>query len=300
MHSARAEKAADAAAADAAAATEAVAEVEAEMAGAVAVVAAVDAKVAKASEADAQLGRAAEAVANAHLCDLIDRVCAVATPYTRAVLPKSEAELGAIFAAFADKPLFAKLAHEQLVQVASNMAKATFKKGDALMREGEHGDTFFILQAGTCAVTMLHGGTGRDLKVGDGFGEIALIYNQPQTATVTATSDCEVFLMNQAAWPGDSSVREDETQIETAPAEERGGESAAELGETPPQLPGPGGEAEAVGWALVPTMSKDAAEEELRAAVEAHSVAAAEEAAAMATKVRLSSRVGWHFLIASH
>ena len=121
------------------------------------------------------------------------------TPYTRAVLPKSEAELSAIFAAFADKPLFAKLAHEQLVQVASIMGKASFKKGDALMREGERGDTFFILQAGTCAVTMGRRQV-RNLKEGDGFGEIALIYNQPRTATVTATSDCEVFLMNRAAY----------------------------------------------------------------------------------------------------
>ena len=52
------------------------------------------------------------------------------------------------------------------------------------------------LLAGTCNVTMGRRSV-RDLKPGDGFGEIALIYNQPRTATVTATSDCEVFMMNR-------------------------------------------------------------------------------------------------------
>lgn len=112
------------------------------------------------------------------------------------------------------------------------MGRATFKKGDQLMVEGERGDTFFILRAGitsvaaevassvlltagvvhapqqrtlklhrtlagTCNVTMGRRSV-RDLNPGDGFGEIALIYNQPRTATVTATADCEVFMMNRS------------------------------------------------------------------------------------------------------
>ena len=40
-----------------------------------------------------------------------------ASIYTRAILPKTDTELQCIFAAFRDKPLFAKLGDEQLQQV---------------------------------------------------------------------------------------------------------------------------------------------------------------------------------------
>jgi hypothetical protein len=149
-----------------------------------------------------------------------------AKAYTRVVVPKTGDELALIYNAFADKPLFAKLDSEQLTQVASIMTKAVFKQGDPLMAEGEQGDTFFILRSGSCSVTMGRRQV-RTLEAGDGFGEIALIYNQvccltshrncalwhrsdgqrvlrkclqPRTATITATADCTVFLMNRLAY----------------------------------------------------------------------------------------------------
>ena len=89
-----------------------------------------------------------------------------------------------------DKPLFAKLDGDQRAMVASIMQHHSFAAGETLMAEGENGDTFFIIGAGTCSVNMA-GRHLKDLPVGTGFGEIALIYNQPRTSTVVAKTAVE-------------------------------------------------------------------------------------------------------------
>jgi CRP-like cAMP-binding protein len=83
----------------------------------------------------------------------------------------------------------AKLDREQLAEVCSIMQKTVFQPGERLMAEGESGDTFFVMSGGTARVTMAEKFV-RDLTAGDSFGEIALIYNQPRTATITATTLC--------------------------------------------------------------------------------------------------------------
>lgn len=103
---------------------------------------------------------------------------------------KSQADLDAILAAFRDKPLFSKLDDDQHNMVASIMQRRSYAEGEALMNEGENGDTFFIIGSGTCSVEM--GGRHlKDMPAGGGFGEIALIYNQPRTSTVVAKTPVE-------------------------------------------------------------------------------------------------------------
>lgn len=103
---------------------------------------------------------------------------------------KSQADLDTILAAFRDKPLFSKLDSDQRSMVATIMQRQSFAAGQTLMTEGESGDTFFIIAAGVCSVDMA-GQHLKDLPAGTGFGEIALIYNQPRTSTVVAKTAVE-------------------------------------------------------------------------------------------------------------
>ena len=120
-------------------------------------------------------------------------------PYQRALLEKTEAETDIIMRAFAEKPLFAKLDREQLAEVAGVMQVEMFEPGAALMSEGENGDTFFVLAEGSASVTM--GKTFvRDLVRGESFGDIALIYNQLRTATITAKTTCTAFTLSREAY----------------------------------------------------------------------------------------------------
>jgi hypothetical protein len=71
--------------------------------------------------------------------------------------------------------------------------------GEKLIREGEQGDCFYAIADGRLEVTI--GGVPVATKVrGDGVGEIALLYNVPRTATVTAASPAAVFALTRAAF----------------------------------------------------------------------------------------------------
>ena len=113
-----------------------------------------------------------------------------------AIPGKSEEELALLMAAFADKPIFSKLDRAQLLEVARVMSKSEKAGGEHVMTEGDHGESFHVLLTGTCTVRM-GGRLVRELGPGAGFGEIALIYNQPRTATVEAKADCVFFTLNR-------------------------------------------------------------------------------------------------------
>lgn len=67
--------------------------------------------------------------------------------------------------------------------IADALDPVTFADGHTIMREGEEGDTFYIIVEGK--VRVMKGGTVvNELHTSDYFGERALIMNQPRAATV--------------------------------------------------------------------------------------------------------------------
>ena len=64
-----------------------------------------------------------------------------------------------------------------------------FKQGEEIIREGEAGDKFYLLDSGTCDIAVQGKGTVMKAKRGVAFGELALLHNAPRAATVTAESD---------------------------------------------------------------------------------------------------------------
>jgi hypothetical protein len=96
-------------------------------------------------------------------------------------------------------PPFALLPLAGLERVAAGMRPARFDAGDALMREGEPGDRFLVIESGAIAVSQ----AGRELArlgPGDGVGEIALLRHVPRTATVTAVGPVEAWAIDSATF----------------------------------------------------------------------------------------------------
>ena len=79
------------------------------------------------------------------------------------------------------------LRHSQDIQVAD---------GDYFVREGDRGDSLFVLESGTVLIerTWENGivELGR-LSAGDCIGEMALIDFRPRSASVKATSNCQAI-----------------------------------------------------------------------------------------------------------
>lgn len=93
-------------------------------------------------------------------------------------------------------PLFSPLSATTLETVAANLVALTFSPGSVVVREGETGDRFYIVESGRLEATR-DGRHLRDLVDGDFFGEIALLRDVPRTASVTAMSEVTLLALDR-------------------------------------------------------------------------------------------------------
>jgi MFS family permease len=84
---------------------------------------------------------------------------------------------------------------ERLVHAAEPVVAAT---GVDVVREGDIGEEFFVIEQGTADVVEF----GRELGPGDGFGEIALLRDVPRTATVRAATELHLWSVSRPAFIG--------------------------------------------------------------------------------------------------
>ena len=88
--------------------------------------------------------------------------------------------------------LFSSLNEHQRAQVADSLRAEKALKDDVVVRQGEEGDKFYIVEEGTL-VALKHSTNGPPKKVmqfsaGDYFGELAMLKDQPRAATIQVTS----------------------------------------------------------------------------------------------------------------
>jgi CRP/FNR family transcriptional regulator, cyclic AMP receptor protein len=96
-------------------------------------------------------------------------------------------------------PLFSHCSKKELGLVAQIADEIDLPEGKTLMREGDRGREFFVLVEGSADVRR------RNRKVntlggGDFFGEIALVSQQPRTATVTTSSPVRALVVTEQSF----------------------------------------------------------------------------------------------------
>ncbi len=88
--------------------------------------------------------------------------------------------------------LFAKIEPAKLKLMAFASERLTFREGQSLVKQGETGDSAFIIVEGTADVvvdTPSGPVTVASMGRNDIVGDIAILIDVPRTATVTATSE---------------------------------------------------------------------------------------------------------------
>jgi len=93
-------------------------------------------------------------------------------------------------------PLLSGLDAYEKSQVADAFKSEKYKDGEEIVKENEPGDKFYVIEDGAC-VAEKAGDKMMDYKVGDYFGELALLRNQPRAATVKAAGDVTVLSLDR-------------------------------------------------------------------------------------------------------
>ena len=91
-------------------------------------------------------------------------------------------------------PLLSSLTAYERSKIADALETKTFAPGSTIIREGDKGESFYILEAGNASVYKNESGNNviHTYQKGDYFGELALLDNKPRAATIIATGGVKV------------------------------------------------------------------------------------------------------------
>ncbi|MFN2420633.1 MAG: cyclic nucleotide-binding domain-containing protein [Gemmatimonadota bacterium] len=99
--------------------------------------------------------------------------------------------------------VFAALSEDEARALAPRVRVAPYFAGDTVMRQGEPGDSLYIIDQGRVEVVVSHDGRSeRVAALGPGafLGEMALLTGEQRTATVVALEPSRCFVIDRAAF----------------------------------------------------------------------------------------------------
>jgi CRP/FNR family cyclic AMP-dependent transcriptional regulator len=94
-------------------------------------------------------------------------------------------------------PLFSGFNEDDLRRVAELSRIVEAPVGTVITQIGETGDSFFVITDGMAAVRTPVG-AGSQLQPGDFFGEMSLLDGEPRSATIVATTDLRLLIVDRS------------------------------------------------------------------------------------------------------
>ncbi len=131
----------------------------------------------------------------------------------------------------ADPEGHCRLNRDELRTVARHLKRVRFTHGETLMRQGEAGESFYVLVDGEIHGSIASAEVDRqvefDLKRGALLGEMSLLTGLPRSATMRATTDCVLLEFDRGAFSRLLALRDDIPPLLSELAAARAAENAA-------------------------------------------------------------------------
>merc|ERR1712224_319875 len=118
----------------------------------------------------------------------------------KTVIEKSDTDRKTIWAKLQQNFLFSSLDEDAATDLINAVAEKHFPNGEVIMKQGDDGDYFYIIEEGEAHIFVTKEGVETkvlECGVGDSFGELALMYNAPRAATVKAVSDIRAWAVDR-------------------------------------------------------------------------------------------------------
>jgi len=136
-------------------------------------------------------------------CSVMSASVKVSSDWEPPVHPKTEEEAAMLRLRVSKNVLMKHLSPREVNVMVAAFKIVTFRSGDEIIHQGDEGDLFYVIEEGQCEVTIdgvgmvaeIDGGGGRDF-----FGELALLYNAPRAASVTAVSACKAWALDRTTF----------------------------------------------------------------------------------------------------
>ena len=97
--------------------------------------------------------------------------------------------------------LFSPMSPADRKEALKHVSLSSFPRGGAVVREGDPGDTMYLIKEGRATAWTIDGSGERktvgELNPGDFFGEIALATIRPRVASVTAVTDLQAVVFSR-------------------------------------------------------------------------------------------------------
>jgi len=98
--------------------------------------------------------------------------------------------------------MFTALNKDEFKIVLDAIEEVSGKAGEVIIREGDQGDCMYVLESGSLDCTKVFSGNKeptflKEYAPGEGFGELALLYNAPRAATITAKTDYVIYKLDR-------------------------------------------------------------------------------------------------------
>lgn len=124
--------------------------------------------------------------------------------HQKVVIFKSEEAKKRIELATKMNLLFRNLDNEQHKDVCNAMFERQVKQGEVIIQQGDEGDNFYVVDQGSFDVCVSKPGeeSKKVTTIGErgSFGELALLYNAPRAATVTAATDGILWAVDRVSF----------------------------------------------------------------------------------------------------